>query len=478
MFGFLLPGKSPDETDSSHDGDDLDDQTKSGTLRSEIISTIIQPDAVNSNINLPTFKNTTDLLLKRPLNNRMNLVMPSFQSSASGRMNSNKDSDIIRRRMALRDAFVPSQPVTSTSLFVGRTRQLERLITATEEERSHVVLYGKRGLGKTSLINIFAQIAQNSGYIVLLDAPGAHASFSSLFRSYLSQIPLRFSRSITLNSTTAEAEKCFDSLLPSADFGPRELSDVLSLLTNTRVILFIDEYDRVTSDLFRNQLAELLKNLSDRGARVSIIILGVAQNLDQLLGYHPSIRRNVVGIPITRMSDEEVAQILKLGATPAHLTYAAEAEKDIIRKTAGSPYYTRLLALYSCRNAIEADESEVKLQHVKQACQQLGNEFSVEFHELYAELMMNDAERVTRDLISAAADTFASDDEDFTTAILQTKYDHMFNKHMEIDLIEGKILSLSTGDAAIFKKVIRTASVQYTFSNPDFAFYIVLRDSF
>ncbi len=477
IAGFLKPDDLSKKDNPNHVEGLFIDANKAAHSQTEASSTINQIHAADTETTLPAFENITGSLLNKTFTHSVNPALPSFQSSANGRIDANSNADNIRRRMALRDAFVPSQPVTSTSYFVGRTQQLKRLISAIEEERSHVVLYGKRGLGKTSLINIFAQIAQNSGYIVLLDAPGAHASFSSLFRSYLSQIPMRFSRSITLSSTTAESEGNFDSLLPSSDFGPRELSDVLSLLTNTRVIMFIDEYDRVTSDLFRNQLAELLKNLSDRGARVSMVILGVAHNLDQLLGYHPSIRRNVVGIPVTRMNNKEVSEILMLGARPSQLTYTDEAEKDIIFKTAGSPYYARLLALYSCRNAIEANETVVQLQHIKQACLQLSSEFSAEFHDLYAELMINDKDQVIKGVISAAAYTFASSDEHFTIEMLQNNYVHLFERPIKTDAMEKVVLSLSMGDGAFLKKLIRTSSIQYTFQNPDFAFYVILCDS-
>ena len=39
-------------------------------------------------------------------------------------------------------------------------------------------------------------------------------------------------------------------------------------LVGTRVLVILDEYDRVVDVNFRREVAELIKNLSDRAARV------------------------------------------------------------------------------------------------------------------------------------------------------------------------------------------------------------------
>src|SRR3546814_7062950 len=46
------------------------------------------------------------------------------------------------------------------------------------------------------------------------------------------------------------------------------VTDLLAPVAGTRIIIMLDEFDRATSRSFRRSIAELIKNLSDRSARV------------------------------------------------------------------------------------------------------------------------------------------------------------------------------------------------------------------
>ena len=104
----------------------------------------------------------------------------------------------------------------------------------------------------------------------------------------------------------------------------------------TRVIIVLDEYDRAESDQFRQSVAELIKNLSDRAARVQLVLAGVASNLQQLIGYIPSIRRNIIGLPMPRLSSEEVRALIRIGEKSAGVEFDEEAVKAIEQLSNGS----------------------------------------------------------------------------------------------------------------------------------------------
>ena len=67
---------------------------------------------------------------------------------------------------SFRTAFTPSQPVVERRLFAGRTGTLTTLIRAIEDERLHVIVYGERGIGKTSLMHVLAEAARDARYLV------------------------------------------------------------------------------------------------------------------------------------------------------------------------------------------------------------------------------------------------------------------------------------------------------------------------
>src|SRR5690349_10398978 len=56
--------------------------------------------------------------------------------------------------LAAANAFQPRTPITTKELFAGRWNQMTTLADAVSQPGLHVVIYGERGVGKTSLANV------------------------------------------------------------------------------------------------------------------------------------------------------------------------------------------------------------------------------------------------------------------------------------------------------------------------------------
>ncbi|MGH6619314.1 MAG: hypothetical protein ACREF6_07205, partial [Alphaproteobacteria bacterium] len=88
---------------------------------------------------------------------------PAFNIFANARMwrhderNLNYSGEVAK---LYRDVFTPTRPKRSYRDFSGRRDMIEAIIQAVEEERSHVILFGEKSLGKTSLLNIVAECAK------------------------------------------------------------------------------------------------------------------------------------------------------------------------------------------------------------------------------------------------------------------------------------------------------------------------------
>lgn len=64
----------------------------------------------------------------------------------------------IARRIAVAQAFTPSAPIDDLALFAGRSDQVGDVISGVVQKGQHVAIYGERGVGKTSLGNILADL--------------------------------------------------------------------------------------------------------------------------------------------------------------------------------------------------------------------------------------------------------------------------------------------------------------------------------
>ncbi len=309
-------------------------------------------------------------LWRQPLETSIESTLPRFTASASDDIEASGTSEVVRRKLALRDALGASQPVINRDFFAGRHDAMAQLITSIEQNRVHVVIYGERGIGKTSLAHVFAETAREARYLVLYGSCGSDAEFSSMFKAFCARIPRLYHSSVLPNSPEAERGDHFDSMLPE-DFGPRELADVLSGVTGTRVLIILDEYDRVVDPEFRRDVAELIKNLSDRAARVQLVLTGVAQNLDELIGYAPSIRRNIVGLPMRPLSNNDVKELLTIGEKAAEIRYSEAATQMITTMAGGSPYLVRLLSHAAGLAALDAEVRVVTAEHGRAAVERV-----------------------------------------------------------------------------------------------------------
>lgn len=88
-------------------------------------------------------------------------------------------------------AFTPSTPISSLSLFSGRQEQVQRLIGACFQPGQHVVLYGERGVGKTSLARIIIEALAKANVTTLksgtINCDGTD-DFSSVWHKALREI--------------------------------------------------------------------------------------------------------------------------------------------------------------------------------------------------------------------------------------------------------------------------------------------------
>jgi Cdc6-like AAA superfamily ATPase len=291
---------------------------------------------------------------------------PRFREPLSSRgSNDEERPDISNARVALRNAFTPAQPVTDKRMFAGRLRTLARLIEVIEDRLSHVVVFGERGIGKTSLLHILSDLAQESRYLVLRGTCGAGSRFDEMFRRLLDEVPVLYLKNLSPTDHQVEEGATLASRLPSGPFDARELSELLSQITGTRILILLDEYDRLESEQFRQYTAELIKNLSDRAAPVQLIIAGVSSNLHELIGYIPSIRRNVIGIPVPKLTADEVKAIINIGELAAGMHFEPQVSDLVHMLSNGSPYMTRLICHHASSIALDAGRKSVSRTDVE-----------------------------------------------------------------------------------------------------------------
>jgi hypothetical protein len=284
-------------------------------------------------------------------------------------------------RLSSAAAFTPTQPKPGRRQFAGRVSELERILQALSEERAHVVLYSERGRGKTSLCNLVVQSLRQDGIIVARHTCDTESTFDSIMRGLLCDLPAAL-----LASPAADGQPGCLSALPPTDIRPQDVVAILPRLTCRALVCLIDEFDRVTDAATRTRLADSIKQLSDQGIALSFLVVGVSDDLDQILGQHPSIQRNLVAVHLPLMTDAEIETILVEGGTTIGLEFPKPALSRIVALTRGNPHVAQVLGLRLAHAAAHRAGDRVTDADIDLVIRQAIDEASPRDSRLYAAL--------------------------------------------------------------------------------------------
>lgn len=318
-------------------------------------------------------------------------ILPRFRGTASDQPRQGTKS-LDKVRLKLRKAFTPSRPIMDVTMFAGRTALLEALIRSIEDQQMHLVVFGPRGIGKTSALHILCNIAQDARYLVRYISCGERTDFPELFRAVLNDIPLLYHEAYDPTSEEIEEGLSFAALVSDEPLTVAILSDILSKVAGTRLLIVLDEFDRAHGPEFRRSIAELIKNLSDRNSRVQLVIAGVAQNLGEIIEHIPSIRRNIVGLQLPNMTDDEIGELISNGELESGIDYT-QARPLITKLSLGLPYVASLLSQNAGLVAIDRGGSAVSTQDIEKAIARVVEELELRLapsHRYLVDHIFND----------------------------------------------------------------------------------------
>lgn len=245
--------------------------------------------------------------------------------------------------------FSPGSPIDTLELFSGRTEQLGEVLQAYQSRGQHAALYGERGVGKTSIASIVGEAIGRAPACVRPRSVRVACStddvFQTLWETVFRKLGVAWEREV---------------LRPE---GVRErLAEA-----GEPTLIVIDELDRLADDPSLSLLADTIKLLSDDPADATLVLVGVADSVDDLIGDHASIARALRQVRIPRMSPRELRAIVSRGMGESSLSISEAHLERVASLSEGLPYYTHALGLYAATRAIEDDRDGVNDQDIQAA---------------------------------------------------------------------------------------------------------------
>ena len=266
--------------------------------------------------------------------------------------------------------FNPSSPMASQELLVGRDEERFVLAKAIERQGQHAVVFGDRGIGKTSLSDV---VTNQCGQTIIKLQCGADWSFLDFSYQFLKS--LGKSPDILEEETSNESSISpkFDVKIVSLGGDKKESSKVKykglhgttwnasSLIQELRgyeepSVIVLDEYDLINSsgDEFHREISHFIKGISNdpAGLPFTFIIIGIASSAANLLAGHKSSGRNLQEIFLKWIPREGIGQFLRASEKILNIKFSNDVFRRLVNSSYGLPYQVHLLCECICDSIV------------------------------------------------------------------------------------------------------------------------------
>jgi Cdc6-like AAA superfamily ATPase len=385
-------------------------------------------------------------------------------------------AELARNAMTL---FSPSGPVTTEELFAGRVGQMRDLIAVHGQAGQHAVVYGERGVGKTSLAATMVDIMRSQLIAVRANCDSSD-DFSSIWHKVLTEIEI--SRETQAPGFTGEGRKTVAtaaSLLPAKDVSPNDVRRALTVTASASpIVIFLDEFDRLKQSSSAGLFADTIKTLSDQLVPATVVMVGVADNVEGLIAEHRSVERALVQIHMPRMSLEELSEIVNR-VRHIEMKVDRDARKQITHLSQGLPHYTHGLSQAAAVAAIERGSRQIGSPDVSTAIRTMIERRAQEsVVSAYHRATFSTRETLYRQVLLACALARGDDLGYFASGDVRAPLSMIMGRAYDIPAFSQHLNELSDPTGArgpVLEKAGTSRKFRFRFVNPLLQPYVVLR---
>ncbi len=368
--------------------------------------------------------------------------------------------------------FSPSAPVRDIKFFKGRHSQIEKIKEALSERGRHIIMYGGRGVGKTSLTNILPQILPN--IIVRKINCNEDDNYRILWDKVFKSIRLVTENEKIGFGNNSESKVINLQLPQDVNIDADTVEEMLNYVSEKILIIF-DEYDSIKSEKTKKKIAETIKLLSDNVPHVTIMITGIAKNVSELIGNHYSLERCLSQIELPKMPKEEAEKIIISGTNILKIKTENKIKDAIINYAAGFPHYVHLLTKYAAMFAVERDDQNIHGKDFDMAVNKSIEKSNHSIIDAYEKATKSKLKNRFKDLILVCS--MIKGNEGFTAEQVVKKYNKIYDSNIKTENINYNLGMLCKPERGnILQKKGKKQQSIYFFRNPLMKTFIQLKN--
>lgn len=268
-----------------------------------------------------------------------------------------QDLNEVELREILNAHLTPSKEIVTPERLLGREKYLRQIERAFNSEGRSVFIYGDRGVGKTSVAVTAAALNNFADEGCIYVPCGAGSTFGEIIQMIGKHVtpvqnrirPKRVVGGVNLGylgtSVGANINLDGDFAVPKPQTALEAL-DVLTYVANSRqgrTIVVIDEFDRITSDHDKVLFSELIKNLPTANVDLRLIMCGIGQTVDDILGAHFSSGRYFEPIELEKLHHNHLWNIIQIVADKTNIEIPRDTLMRIGIVSDGFPHFVHLI---------------------------------------------------------------------------------------------------------------------------------------
>lgn len=381
--------------------------------------------------------------------------------------------------LLLNQVYSPTAPIKQKDFFRGRINQLTKIVEAINEVGQHAILYGERGVGKTSLANIMVNSITNL-YPVKVTC-SRQDDFKTLWKQAFDNV--QFSTTTQgIGFNPQQKEKIINLgqyISKTEDLKPSDIVNVIKQILAFQFLFVFDEFDNIINKKTRSTFADLIKSLSDNVNNVTIVLVGIADNVEDLIGSHQSLERCLKQVKMPRMSNSESLEIIEKGFTQLEFTISASIKNQIVEFSSGFPHYIHLLCKYGAKELIDNDKTDFNSAYLKIAIKIGIENTNEQLRSAYQKAVNDPNENSKWKAVLHACATSESDQFNcFKIGNVLKQYNALTGKHVINNNIIYNLNQLCTKERGeVLKKSGKGINTKFRFMNPMMRAFVKLKIS-
>ena len=393
-------------------------------------------------------------------------------------------------KSGVRQVFTPHQPIMNVDLFFGRQNEVQNLIEHLNTPGQHAILFGERGVGKSSLANVACDILLKNiiggkffkkrcdsldTFVTIVSKPlkKINIDVNILSEDYKKSEGGNAGVGISIAKASIKTATTKSKNITGYHNLANSPSWVVEQLKGFHGLYLIDEIDAIGSEIEKKKLAEFIKQLSDEGSGLKILLVGIAESASSLTAGHPSVQRCLRETRLGRMSRSELRIIIEHGQEQLGIKFSNQAISRIVNVSSGYPHFTHLLALKAAEEAIANDSKIINVMDVERATRKAMQDAEGSLKESYMKATRSATTDTFKKILLAAS---ICKNEEFTASDLRSAYFKLWNEKITQGSLNNYLRRLVSDDGSTL--IRRLAKGVYRFCDPRMPSYIKIAQGY